>query len=75
LIEVIADGETGILVPPGDEGALAGAIETLVRDPIAAARMGSAARRRAAQEFCFDRFVVAYERAYAAVQTAVLGTA
>jgi glycosyltransferase involved in cell wall biosynthesis len=47
----LADGETGVLVPVGDEIALAGAIERLLRDPDARARMGAAGRARAEHEF------------------------
>jgi len=50
---VILPGETGLLVPPGDEHALADAIERLVRDEILRAEMGVAARRYA--ERAFDR--------------------
>jgi len=49
--EVVADGETGLLVPPGDDGALAGAINVLVRDPGRAAAMGQLGRKRAVTEF------------------------
>jgi glycosyltransferase involved in cell wall biosynthesis len=45
--EVIEDGESGILVQPGDPRALAEAIRSLLRDPSRRARMGEAARRRA----------------------------
>ena len=39
--EVVADGETGLLVPPDDPKALADALNTLARDPSRAARDGS----------------------------------
>ena len=49
--EVVADGETGLLVPPEDPQALAGALNTLLTDPGLAAAMGEAGRRRAVAEF------------------------
>jgi glycosyltransferase involved in cell wall biosynthesis len=41
---VVDDGETGLLVPPGDPDALAAACVGLLRDPQRAARMGAAGR-------------------------------
>ena len=49
--EVIADGTTGVLVPPRDAPALAGAIRDLLSDPETCLRMGQAARRRVARRF------------------------
>jgi starch synthase len=49
--EVVADGETGLLVPPGDPGALAAALNALVGDPGRAAALGRAGRERAVAEF------------------------
>ncbi|GGK78880.1 glycosyltransferase family 4 protein [Ornithinimicrobium pekingense] len=43
---VVADGHTGLLVPPSDPRALAAAIDTLAADPATARRMGAAARVR-----------------------------
>ncbi|WP_448616408.1 glycosyltransferase [Modestobacter sp. URMC 112] len=40
--ELVEDGVTGRLVPPGDPAALAGALTSLVEDPAAAARLGAA---------------------------------
>ncbi|MGZ4416794.1 MAG: glycosyltransferase family 4 protein [Gaiellaceae bacterium] len=45
--DMIIDGETGFLVPPGGVAALAAAMERLLRDPELRARMGEAARQRA----------------------------
>ena len=49
--EVLADGQTGLLVPPGDPAALADAVNTLVRDQSMAAAMGRRGRERAIAEF------------------------
>jgi len=40
----VRDGENGFLVPPGDAGALADAISTLLLDPALSERMGRAGR-------------------------------
>jgi len=44
--EIVVDGETGILVPPGDIPALAEALRALVSSPEKRSTMGAAARRR-----------------------------
>jgi starch synthase len=49
--EVVADGETGLLVPPGEPEPLAEALNALIRDPERAAVMGQAGRKRAVVEF------------------------
>jgi glycosyltransferase involved in cell wall biosynthesis len=53
--EVVADGETGLLVPPRDPGALATALGALLSDPDLRARYGAAARRRYLQHFTSAR--------------------
>jgi glycosyltransferase involved in cell wall biosynthesis len=55
LPEIVADGETGLLVPPGDPVALAAAIRRLVADPERVIAMGAAGRRRAVEVFGQDR--------------------
>ncbi len=46
--EVVRPGVTGLLVPPGDMGALAAALERLVTEPALRARLAGGARRHAA---------------------------
>jgi starch synthase len=51
VAEVVDDGETGVLVPPGDPVALAAAIQELWEDPARAERMGRNAWKQAKQQF------------------------
>jgi glycosyltransferase involved in cell wall biosynthesis len=44
--EIVADGETGILVPPGDTEALASALDRLIASAELRESMGRAARRK-----------------------------
>ena len=61
------DGVTGLVVPPGDPVALAGALRTLADDAGLRARFGRAARERARQEFSFERHVDGLVEVYEAV--------
>jgi glycosyltransferase involved in cell wall biosynthesis len=49
--ELVDDGVSGLLVPPGDAPALADAIARLAGDPDLRARMGTAARQRVERDF------------------------
>jgi glycosyltransferase involved in cell wall biosynthesis len=55
--EVVVDGETGLVVPPGDPASLAAAIERLLADPALRRRLGGAARERVAELCSWDRVV------------------
>jgi glycosyltransferase involved in cell wall biosynthesis len=55
--EVVANGETGYLVPPRDEKAMADRIIALLRDDARRTRMGEAALKRARAMFTVDRMV------------------
>jgi glycosyltransferase involved in cell wall biosynthesis len=46
LLDLVEDGVTGLLVPPGDVGALRAAVERLLGDGALRARLGAAARER-----------------------------
>jgi starch synthase len=63
--EVVADGETGLLVPVGDEAALAAAINALIRDPVRAAEFGARGRQRAVSDFSWDRIAAQTTELYA----------
>lgn len=68
--EVIADGETGVLVPPADARALADAIERMLGDPSRRAAMGEAGTRRIERHFswavCASRTADLYAEVLAA---------
>lgn len=55
--EVVVDGETGVLVPPADESALADAMCALAQDAPSRARMGAAGRARVHACFGLDRMI------------------
>jgi len=62
--EIVADGETGLLVPPRDPHAIARAVCTLLGDAQRRARMGNAGRRRVEGDFTIHNAVRSYERLY-----------
>jgi glycosyltransferase involved in cell wall biosynthesis len=47
----VVDGETGVLVEPGEPARLAEALRRLLRDAPLRARMGDAGRRRVLERF------------------------
>jgi glycosyltransferase involved in cell wall biosynthesis len=53
--EIVDDGSTGLLVPPGDVVALRNALARLAADPIGAQRMGEAARGDFLARFTLER--------------------
>jgi glycosyltransferase involved in cell wall biosynthesis len=61
----LLEPDAGIIVPPADAAALAGAITRLLDDRPAAARMAANARRRAVADFHFDRMLERYAGLYA----------
>jgi glycosyltransferase involved in cell wall biosynthesis len=63
LPDIIVSGENGLLVPPGDAGALLEALERLLEDASLRERMGQAGQRRA-RMFAADSVVPRFEDAY-----------
>jgi glycosyltransferase involved in cell wall biosynthesis len=69
LPEVVADGETGLLISPDDPGAMASAIVRLLGDAKLSAQMGRAGRTRAEQMFSWDSTVASLEHLYTSLHS------
>ena len=59
VTDVTVDGQTGLLVPPGDAPALARAMAQIIADKSSAAQMGEAGQRRALERFSRTAFASA----------------
>src|SRR5438874_1093653 len=70
--ELVANGETGLLVPPDDSKALANALERLVRDGNLRASFGRAARQRIEDVFTIERTIEPLLAHFAATARSVL---
>ena len=64
LKDLVVDGETGVLVPPRDVGALREALERLLGDRELRRRLGAAGRDRIREHFSWERFSAETIRAY-----------
>jgi glycosyltransferase involved in cell wall biosynthesis len=62
--EAVLEGESGLLVPPGDPPALAAAITAILDSPRLARRLGDAGRARVRQEFGVQRMIGAVANVY-----------
>ena len=60
----VLHGRDGLLVPPGDPGAIAEALISLLRDSARARRLGEAGRRRAASLYSHETMVQQIEAVY-----------
>jgi len=62
--ELIANGENGVLVPPGDPAALAKALDRLMRDPAARNQLGMAGASNLRQRFSFESGITRLARRF-----------
>ena len=62
--EVVVNGVTGLLVPPGDPVRLAGALVELAGDSARRERMGAAARRLVVELFDIEHHVARHAALY-----------
>lgn len=62
--EIVVEGVTGFLVPPGDPAAWAGRVLSLLDDPERAREMGLQGRKRVEEHFSLARMVEQIERLY-----------
>ncbi|HSD69263.1 MAG TPA: glycosyltransferase [Woeseiaceae bacterium] len=65
--EIVENGQTGLLVPSEDSGALAAAIARLIEDTALRRRMGANGRARMQRDFSIDNMVNQYVKTYEAV--------
>jgi glycosyltransferase involved in cell wall biosynthesis len=67
LPEVVTDGDTGLLIPPRDADALAGALERLLGDPAWAQQLGASARDHVREHYSLERLGREINEIYAAL--------
>ena len=64
IADIVEEPGTGLLIAPGDEAALAGAVGHLLADSALRGRMGQAARARAEERFDQRDMIAAYARLF-----------
>ncbi|MGE5744919.1 MAG: glycosyltransferase, partial [Gemmatimonadota bacterium] len=70
LTDLVVDGQTGLLVPPGDAGALARALDDLLARPDRGAALGAAGRRAMLAAFGPEAVAARYAGIYRKVVAA-----
>jgi glycosyltransferase involved in cell wall biosynthesis len=64
IIDIVIDGETGLLVPSADSGQLAAALQRLWSDPEFASRLGAEGQRFVADKFSWPAIVAQWLTVY-----------
>lgn len=67
ILEIVTDGVTGLLVPPGDADALAGAVARILADPALSTALGAAAAAHVLAEHSHLRAARRYADAYLSI--------
>ena len=67
IVDIVEEGTSGLLVPPGDVAALAAALERLAQDAPLATRLGMGGRERLHTRFTWDSIVSRWRAIYAEV--------
>ena len=67
IVDIVVDGESGLLVPPGDANALAAALRRVLTDTAVARRLGQAGQDRVRKDFTWDTITARWEAIYRAV--------
>ncbi|MET7736351.1 glycosyltransferase [Streptomyces sp. NPDC005402] len=68
-LDTVADGVTGVLVPPDEDHDLGGTVRELLDDPYRLSRYGAAGRRRVLARYTWDRVADGVTRVYGAVSS------
>ena len=63
-LEIVEEGTSGLLVPPGDPAALAAALRQLLADPVLRGHLGAGARARYEDRFTVERMGASVLAAY-----------
>ncbi|MBS1956920.1 MAG: N-acetyl-alpha-D-glucosaminyl L-malate synthase BshA [Cyanobacteria bacterium SZAS-4] len=70
--EVVENGVTGLIVPPGDAAQLTSAVEKLIQDPTLRKSLGKAAKHQAQARFSAEQIIPRYEQLYRSVRAEVV---
>ena len=66
--DIVEDGVTGLLVPPGDAAALAATLRRVLDEPDLARKLGEAGRRRLHEQFSWEAITARWDAVYASLR-------
>ena len=62
--EIIVDGETGFLIPPGDAAFFSEKLKVLIGDPLLRRSMGKKAKKRVIYEYSKEKMFADFDRLF-----------